>query len=43
MVKDCLNGIKKNLYILYENLTGWLDNEKKVFVSVKKNYKQLKS
>ncbi len=30
---DCLKGLKKNLYILYENLTGWLDNEK-VFVSV---------
>ncbi len=29
----CLNRLKKNLYILYENLTGWLDNEK-VFVSL---------
>ena len=27
-----LNRLKKYLYILYENLTGWLDNEK-VFVS----------
>ena len=29
----CLNRIKKILYIFYENLTGWLDNEK-VFVSL---------
>ncbi len=29
----CLNRFKKYLYILYENLTGWLDNEK-VFVSL---------
>ena len=29
----CLNRSKKYLYILYENLTGWLDNEK-VFVSL---------
>ncbi len=28
----CLNRLKKYLYILYENLTGWLDDEK-VFVS----------
>ena len=29
----CLNRIKKNLYIFYENLTGWLDYDK-VFVSL---------
>ena len=28
----CLSKIKKFLYVLYENLTGWLDDEK-VFVS----------
>tara|TARA_B100000989_G_scaffold133506_1_gene99175 strand:- start:5101 stop:6192 length:1092 start_codon:yes stop_codon:yes gene_type:complete len=29
----CLNRLKKYFYILYENLTGWLDDEK-VFVSL---------
>jgi len=29
---ECLGDIKKFAYILYENLTGWIDNEK-VFVS----------
>ena len=29
----CLNKLKKYLYIIYENFTGWLDNEK-VFVSL---------
>jgi len=29
----CLNRIKKYFYIIYENLTGWLDDEK-VFVSL---------
>jgi len=29
----CLPTIKKYLYLLYENMTGWLDNEK-VFVSL---------
>ena len=29
----CLDTLKKYLYILYENLTGWLDDEK-VFVSL---------
>ncbi len=28
----CLNRLKKFLYIIYENITGWLDDEK-VFVS----------
>ncbi len=29
----CLNKLKKYFYILYENITGWLDDEK-VFVSL---------
>ncbi len=29
----CLNRLKKYLYIFYENLTGWIDDEK-VFVSL---------
>ncbi len=29
----CLNRLKKKIYIFYENLTGWLDDEK-VFVSL---------
>ena len=28
----CLNNLQKYLYILYENLTGWID-DKKIFVS----------
>ena len=30
---NCMHRLNKNLYILYENLTGWLDEEK-VFVSL---------
>ena len=28
---DCLSTLKKIIYILYENVTGWIDNEK-IFV-----------
>ena len=30
---NCMNSFNKYLYILYENITGWLDEEK-VFVSL---------
>ena len=30
---DCLSKLKKFLYIVYENVTGWLDDEK-IFVSL---------
>ncbi len=35
---NCLNRIKKYLYIVYENFTGWLDDEK-VFVSLSEKLK----
>ena len=34
----CLPRIKKYLYVFYENMTGWLDNEK-VFVSLSEKSK----
>ena len=39
---NCLNRLKKNIYILYENLTGWLDNEK-VFVSLSEKLQAINS
>lgn len=35
---ECLNIFQRNLYVLYENLTGWIDTQK-IFVSKsEKNY-----
>ena len=36
---NCMNRFNKFLYILYENITGWLDEEK-VFVSLSEKIKQ---
>jgi len=35
---DCLTRLNRFLYILYENITGWLDDEK-VFVSISERIK----
>ena len=35
---DCLGMFEKILYLIYENITGWIDNEK-IFVSLSEFYK----
>tara|TARA_A100000164_G_C21882761_1_gene761124 strand:- start:206 stop:1291 length:1086 start_codon:yes stop_codon:yes gene_type:complete len=37
---ECLNNVEKIIYILYENITGWIDDEK-IFVS-QSEYKKAK-